>query len=83
MTFDRPLTGSERDKIDKFKAGIYEKFIVHRTDGRDGSGNKHYGCQYFVIDITHDAYAEAALLAYANACEGKYPFLADDLRKLF
>ena len=83
MSFDRPLTKTERAKIDKFNLGLYEKFIITRTDGQSLPGEKHQGCQYFVIDITHDKFAKVALLAYADACESGYPFLADDLRGLF
>lgn len=59
--------------------GIYRKFIVQRVDGRDKSGFKHDGCEYFVLDLTHDKYAHAALAAYARACENEYPKLAEDL----
>ncbi len=57
--------------------GLYKKFVVYRADG----SRKHHNCQYFVIDITHDPFARAALLAYAAACESEYPKLAADLRK--
>lgn len=62
------------------KRGLYNKFIVNRTDGRDEIGDKHYGCEYFVLDITHDPHAKAALFAYASSCHAEYPLLADDLR---
>lgn len=80
MRFCRPLTKAEQAKIDKFKTGLYGKFHIERTDGRSALGEKHEHCNYFVLDITHDKYAKDALLAYAKACEGEYPFLADDLR---
>lgn len=34
---------------------------------------------YFVLDVDHDQYAEAALTAYANACFREYPVLAEDI----
>lgn len=41
--------------------GLYAKFIVRRTDGSDAPGGKHHGCDYFVLDVTHDKHAKAAL----------------------
>ena len=60
--------------------GIYYKFDVTRTDGRDAVGERHFGCKYFVLDLDHDRFAQPALLAYADACEELYPALAADLR---
>ena len=60
--------------------GLYNKFHVQRIDGRDDIGEKHYGCDYFVLDITHDRHAIAALFAYADSCETEYPLLAKDVR---
>lgn len=31
--------------------GLYVKFHVERTDGRSAQGEKHHGCQYFVLDV--------------------------------
>lgn len=59
--------------------GLYGKFRVRRTDGRDGPGQKHDGCDYFVLDLTHDPHAMSAIRAYAAACRGDYPLLAADL----
>ena len=59
--------------------GLYEKFRVRRLDGSDRLGGKHDGCWYFVLDVTHDPHARAALLAYAESCRADYPLLADDL----
>ena len=59
--------------------GIYEKFVVTRTDKSDHPGEKHHGCRYFVIDLDHDEFAPVALKAYADACAHKYPRLAIDL----
>jgi len=53
---------------------------VKRSDGRDGPGEKHEHCDYFVLDLTHDEHAKAAIIAYANDCAEKRPQLALDLR---
>ena len=67
---------------DKRNMGLYPKFIVSRTDGQDQMpGHKHYKCRYFVLDLDHDPYAEAAIKAYAKACDKEYPELARDLNK--
>jgi hypothetical protein len=66
--------------IDKHSTGLYHKFTVTRTDGTSAPGQKHDGCEYFVLDITHDPHAYAALRAYADSCQKEYPKLADDLR---
>lgn len=60
--------------------GLYNKFRVERTDGTSKPGGKHHGCDYFVLDVTHDPFAIPALSAYAEACEKEYPLLADDIR---
>ena len=61
--------------------GLYPegKFIVRRKDGTDAPGGKHDGCEYFVLDMTHDPHARSAILAYAQSCEADYPLLAADL----
>ena len=59
--------------------GLYNKFVVHRTDGGSAVGAKHYGCEYFVLDVDHDKHAIAALEAYAESCGREYPLLATDL----
>ena len=58
--------------------GIYHKFNVERVDGSSQPGMKHSGCKYFVLDLTHDKHAPAAMAAYADSCREKYPALADD-----
>lgn len=60
--------------------GLYGKFVVKRTDGLSEYGMKHYGCEYFVLDLMHDKFAAPALKAYADACEKEYPLLAADIR---
>jgi len=59
--------------------GLYEKFVVTRTDGHSEPGGKHHECEYFVLDCNHDPHARAALKAYANSCRPDYPELARDL----
>lgn len=61
--------------------GLYDKFTVRRKDGSSEPGGKHHGCEYFVLDLTHDKHASAALLAYADSCAAEYPLLAADLRE--
>lgn len=60
--------------------GLYGKFNVSRTDGSDHKGGKHYGCDYFVLDVTHDKHAPAALSAYASSVAATHPQLAADMR---
>ena len=59
--------------------GLYQKFHVARLDGSSGPGGKHDGCDYFVLDLTHDPFALAAVIEYARACCAEYPKLAADL----
>lgn len=61
--------------------GLYPKFRVERTDGKSFTGEKHAGCEYFVLDLTHDPYAAPAVIEYADACASEYPRLAADLRQ--
>jgi hypothetical protein len=62
--------------------GLYNKFAIRRTDGESASGRKHDGCDYFVLDITHDPLALPAIEAYAAAAEaGGRIALARDLRQ--
>ena len=59
--------------------GLYGKFFVERTDGKSEPGEKHHGCEYYVLDLMHDKYAVPALRAYAEHCQAEYPALAADL----
>ena len=65
--------------MDDKKRGLYKKFIVMRTDGSSDKGGKHENCKYFVLDLTHDKYAKAALRTYAKACKKEFPNLALEL----
>ena len=68
---------------DQKEKGLYNKFsVVMRADGKSAYGKKHYGCDYFVLDLTHDRFAVRALMAYAGSCRaGGYIPLACDLGK--
>ena len=48
---------SDKDK------GIYQKFVIKRTDGSHKKGKKHADCEYFVLDIVHDPFSLSALKA--------------------
>lgn len=61
--------------------GLYPKFNVTRTDGRDAPGEKHHGAEYFVLNMSTDPHAIPALSAYAEACREEYPALAADLSR--
>lgn len=69
----------QAEPVNQQRAGVYRKFNVSRTDGRDQPGGDRHGAEYFVLDVTHDKFAKAALAAYAAACRGDYPSLADDM----
>lgn len=63
--------------MDDKDRGIYQKYRVDRRNDPEG---KHDYCWYFVLDMTHDKFAGAALEAYADACVQEYPELAADIR---
>lgn len=65
-------------------AGLEKRWIVHRMDHAETKPeSKHFGgCATFVLDISHDPFAQVAALAYAQACAYDYPQLAADLRAL-
>ena len=63
--------------------GLYRKFDVRRVDGSDAPGGKHDGCDYFVLDMTHDPFAPAAAYAYTAAAEAFHPDLATDMRQRY
>lgn len=65
--------------MDKHSTGLYTKFRVERTDGSSVPGGKHDGCDYFVLDLSHDHHAYRALKAYIESCQREFPALADDL----
>ncbi|MFZ2586686.1 MAG: SUMF1/EgtB/PvdO family nonheme iron enzyme [Alphaproteobacteria bacterium] len=60
--------------------GLYHKFNISRTDGTDAPGGKHFGDEYFVLNLTTDKHTIPAIAAYAESCAAEYPLLASDLR---
>jgi hypothetical protein len=74
--FEGGRSGHDADR------GLYKKFDVQRTDGRDAPGEMHDGCRYFVLDLDHDPHARHALRAYAESCRDTEPALASDLDQI-
>jgi hypothetical protein len=66
--------------INQKELGIYQKFNVTRTDGSDAPGRKHFGDEYFVLNLTTDKHTIPAIAAYADSCAAEYPALSADLR---
>lgn len=68
------------DRTDEDRVtGLRRKYQVLRHDGRDGAGQKHEGCEYFVLDLTHDPAARVAAMAYARSVGAEQPQLLMDL----
>lgn len=55
---------------------LYHKYNVIRADGRDLPGEKHHGCKYFVLDVSHDKHALVAVRAYADSIAMGNPIFA-------
>lgn len=76
-----PKALPERDTRPATAQGLFRKWLVQRVDGKDQDVlDKHYNCQCFVLDVTHDPAAKPALEAYAFAIEATHPALARDIR---
>lgn len=60
--------------------GLYKKFEVNRTDGRDQPGGDRTGAEYIVLDLTYCPFARAAALAYADKMAADYPQAAAELQ---
>lgn len=73
----QPLPARDPARSDT-EQGLFQKFVVTRTDGSSGPGGKHEGCEYFVLDIDHDPHAPAALAAYADQVARTHPQLTGD-----
>lgn len=71
---------TETASLDQSKVGLYQKFTVTRTDGKDAPGGKHEKAEYFVLNLITDTHALPAIAAYADSCQEQYPLLAADLR---
>lgn len=54
---------------------VFHKYDITRTDGKPVG-------EAFVLELK-DPYAKAALIAYADACEGTHPELAADMRERY
>ena len=48
---------------------LYTKYLVQRVDERDGLGDKHHKCSYFVLDLTHDPLAAEIMEEYFRRAE--------------
>lgn len=71
-------TGRPRDDDPDRERGLYNKFLVERMDVE--AAQRHRDCEYFVLDLYHDALAIPALRAYVTAArEAGYHRLAYDL----
>jgi hypothetical protein len=68
--------------MDDSDRGLYDKYVVKRTDGKSEAGEKHFLCPYFVLDLKHDKHARKALMAYAESCRKEYPALSNDLYRI-
>ena len=68
-------TASDKPKDES--TGIYRKYRVERLNDPTG---KHDDCSYFVLDWRHDKFTQAAMAAYAQACEAEFSDLAKDIR---
>lgn len=78
----QPLPPRDTSRNDT-EQGLFQKFIVTRTDGSSAPGGKHEHCEYFVLDVDHDPHAEAALEAYARRCSVTHPELAVDMQQRY
>lgn len=65
--------------INQHEIGLYNKFKVTRTDGKDAAGEKHEHDEYFVLSLSTDKNSIPAICAYIEACKSEYPALAADL----
>ncbi len=61
--------------------GLYPKYQVHRTDGRDEDGGDRANARYFVLDYVNDPAAREALRTYSSfALAQGFEQLYDDLQ---
>lgn len=74
-----PVDGDDGPGIVNDHRGLGRKYHVVRLDGTDRQGEKHHGCELFVLDLTHDPAAHVALAAYVAAVLRARPELAADL----
>ena len=76
---ENPVNERDENKT-QAEQGVYRKFDVFRTDCRDMPGGDRQEAEYFVLDLTYDPHAKAALAAYAESVAATHPELARDLR---
>ncbi len=57
--------------------GIYGKYLIEKADGSPIAA----AAEYFVLRLDTDPCARAAVLRYADECEGRNPILAAELRE--
>lgn len=68
--------------MDKKQLGLYQKFQVVRSDGKDQPGGPKYGARYFVLDYVNDPVAIGVMPQVIQAYhDAGYGALADDLEK--
>lgn len=63
--------------------GVFRKFEVYRVDGSSAKGRKHFGCEYFVLDLSHDPHAAAAMTVYGQSCAKTHPVLSAQILERF
>lgn len=71
---NQPLATTEQQDV-----GFFPKFTVKRTDNEDAPGGKHELDEYFVLNLTKDKHAIAAIGAYALSCKETRSALSADL----
>lgn len=75
------LAAVAMNSLPKQARGLFFKYYVQRIDGTDAEGGKHYDCEYFVLDLTHDPLARLAYASYAMRARIRgYKQLGDDMR---
>lgn len=72
--------GMPREDDPDRERGLYQKFMVERMNVE--AAERHKDCDFFVLDLQHDALALPAMEAYIKACrEHGYHKLAADLQQ--
>lgn len=61
------------------KRGLHGKFIIARRDNKHLLGQKHHGCDYFVLDLTHDQHGIQVVRYYATLCREDRPQLSQEI----
>lgn len=74
-----PAEDADHDNAPDVRGLGTRKYHVLRLDGSDKPGEKHHECALFTLDLTHDAAARTALIAYCAAARVHRPHLVQDL----